>query len=204
MLAPLDYEFTSDWFSAVKPLWDELTDINKPTRILEIGCYEGRSTVYLIERCAPFGPLHLVCVDTWAGSADLSPQMMDGVEERFGRNVVMAMCRAPNAAKLDKRKEPSLRALAALIGEGQQFDFISIDGSHTAPDVLSDAVMAFTLLRPGGIMVLDDYTWWMEPMGQQDVLNLPKMAIDAFVNINFRKLMVIAAGRQLVLTRTVP
>ena len=65
------------------------------------------------------------------------------------------------------------------------FDVVYIDGSHQAPAVLADdAVMAFHLLRSGGLMIFDDYIWSMEPMGQQDPLNMPKPATsDAFLNI---------------------
>jgi Methyltransferase domain len=70
--------------------------------------------------------------------------------------------------------------------------FIYIDGSHQAPDVLADSVLAFQLLRVGGIMIFDDYLWRMEPEGRQDSLNIPKPAIDSFINIFQRKLRVVS------------
>ena len=47
------------------------------------------------------------------------------------------------------------------------FDFIYIDGSHIAKDVLTDACMAWPLLMPKGLMVFDDYMWeiWVEVGG---------------------------------------
>lgn len=39
------------------------------------------------------------------------------------------------------------------------FDFYYVDGSHVAPDVMADAVLGWRLLKPGGIMVFDDYEW---------------------------------------------
>lgn len=39
------------------------------------------------------------------------------------------------------------------------FDLVYIDGSHLRLDVLSDASMAWRLLREGGVMVFDDYEW---------------------------------------------
>ena len=46
----------------------------------------------------------------------------------------------------------------ALLAEGRQgsFDFIYVDASHRAPDVLLDAVLAFQLLRIGGLIIFDD------------------------------------------------
>ena len=58
--------------------------------------------------------------------------------------------------------------------------------------MLADAVLSFWLLRRGGVMVFDDYLWSLEPWGQQDPLNMPKPAIDAFINIYQRKLRVLA------------
>jgi hypothetical protein len=51
-------------------------------------------------------------------------------------------------------------------------------------------------------MIFDDYVWCMEPHGQEDALNMPKPAIDAFVNINARKLQVMHISGQLALMKT--
>jgi hypothetical protein len=37
-------------------------------------------------------------------------------------------------------------------------------------------------------MVFDDYLWSHEPAGSQDHFNMPKPAVDAFVNVFQRKL----------------
>jgi predicted O-methyltransferase YrrM len=74
-----------------------------------------------------------------------------------------------------------------------QFDFIYVDGSHQAADVLLDASMAFRLLRLGGIMVLDDYLWHETQAGNRDPLTVPKMAIDAFINCHFNRLRIVPA-----------
>ena len=58
--------------------------------------------------------------------------------------------------------------------------------------MLTDAVLAFQLLRVGGIIIFDDYLWRLEPDGRQDPLNMPKPAIDLFINIFQRKLRVIS------------
>jgi predicted O-methyltransferase YrrM len=75
-------------------------------------------------------------------------------------------------------------------GKHGYFDLIYIDGSHQAPDVLTDAVMSFQLLKVGGVMIFDDYLWSMDKPGFQDVLKMPKPAIDAFINIFQRKMSV--------------
>jgi len=196
MLAPklslaetaVNYEFTTAWLSPQIGAWQELFSGYRFKRMLEVGCYEGRATTFMIETASEYCEPEITCVDTWAGSVDLPPEMMAGVEARFDANTKIALSRCTNPVKFHKRKQPSLHALADMVVTGEQFDFIYIDGSHTAPDVLTDAVLAFQLLRKGGVIVFDDYTWCMEPPGRQDPLNMPKFAIDTFVNMFQRRL----------------
>ena len=58
-------------------------------------------------------------------------------------------------------------------------DIVYVDGSHRACDVLMDGVLAWRLLKPGGVMIFDDYLW--EP----DFLpsRRPQMAIDLFLEM---------------------
>ena len=187
------FRFSQDWFSNHIPSWEKIVSRVRPLRIIEIGCYEGRATCYLIQRCSEFGPLWLCCIDTWSGSTDLSPSQMVGVEERFDRNVALAISKVDTPINYRKLKQPSSSALIQLLSTGEKrFDLVYIDGSHTAPDVLLDAVLAFRLLRIGGIMIMDDYLWTMEPQRSVDLLNTPKLAIDAFTSIYLRKLRILS------------
>jgi hypothetical protein len=189
------YEFTTDWFSRFRGAWAELLRRYPPNRMLEIGSYEGRTACFLIDSCAADRDIELHCVDTWGGGVEHDAQAMPLVEQRFDRNIAAARQAAARTVTFHKHKALSSVALVNLLGEGRQesFDLIYVDGSHQAPDVLSDAVLAFMLLRPGGLLIFDDYLWSMEGAGRQDFYQLPKPAIDAFVNIYQRKLTVLGA-----------
>jgi predicted O-methyltransferase YrrM len=77
------------------------------------------------------------------------------------------------------------------------YDFIYVDGSHVVSDVLEDAVLAFRLLKSGGIMIFDDYEWdWFN-----DEYLVPKMAIDAFLRIYARKCELLHKGYQVILRK---
>ncbi|MFZ4068072.1 MAG: class I SAM-dependent methyltransferase [Phenylobacterium sp.] len=196
-----EYEFTNDWFNqtASLPVWRQIISNNKPTKILEIGSFEGRSTCWLIETCTTSiqSDIQICCVDSWEGGiehkegAGKSSEMSD-VEERFDRNISIAKSRVKFNSHIRKIKKYSHQALPMLMSEGNYefFDLIYIDGSHQAPDVLTDAIMSFQLLRVGGVMIFDDYLWSMDKPGNQDVLKMPKLAIDAFLNIFQRKMSI--------------
>ena len=188
------YEFTNDWFVQNIQLWDTLVPRFKPKRFLEIGSYEGRSACYLIEKFATDQAIEIHCIDTWEGGIEHDKAGMSAVEARFDKNVRIAMDKTGNPATVVKKhKAYSHLALADLIAAERKaaFDVVYIDGSHQAPAVLADAVMGFHLLRNGGLMIFDDYIWSMEPMGKQDPFNMPKPAIDAFLNVFQRKMQIV-------------
>lgn len=197
----LDYEFTTKWFDSVaRGVWDNLIPQVNPTRILEVGSYEGASTCYLVEKLGSLNNIEVHCVDTWLGGLEhqqdgIAPADMVSVEQRFHRNVSIAKARAKNSVSLFVHKRSSANGLAGLISEGKSnyFDFIYIDGSHQAPDVLCDAVLGFQLLRENGVMAFDDYLWYEPLPGGVDPIRCPKVAIDAFVNIYCRKIRVLRA-----------
>ena len=77
------------------------------------------------------------------------------------------------------------------------YDFIYIDGSHLASDTLEDAVLVFPLLKKGGIMIFDDYTW-----GQGlDIYQRPCFGVDAFVNVYGNQLIVLERNSQLIIKK---
>ena len=193
----MTYEFTNNWFAFAKDIWDYTIPQINPTKILEIGSYEGASTCYLIEKLAASKDIELHCIDNWQGGIEHKKDgtvetNMSIVESRFHRNIKIARNNVENDVNLVIHKEFSDVALSKLIAEGKQgyFDFIYIDGSHQAPDVLCDAILAFRLLKNGGVIGFDDYVWQEQLPYGTDPIRCPKIAIDAFTNIYCRKLRI--------------
>lgn len=193
-VAPTEaFEFTVDWFgSFTERVWKQIMPQLKPRRVLEIGSFEGRSACFLMETVDWTDNFELHCIDTWEGGIEHRRRGVDmpSVEARFDRNTDLARRNSAATIDLVKHKGPSDRHLAALLsgGYGEAFDFVYVDGSHQAPDVLLDAIMGFKLLRTGGVIGFDDYLWAETLPGGKDPLRCPKPAIDAFSNIFFRKL----------------
>ena len=191
-----NYQYTEDWFHWAPEIWERLVPL-LPARsaFLEVGSYEGRSMVWTAENMAQ-GEAQIFCIDTWEGSEEHSAHDMAAVEARFDHNVKEVESRmAITIGKLKGKSTDRLAALAATYSGF--FDFVYLDGSHIAPDVLVDACLAWSVLKPGGVMVLDDYLWG-EP---RDILHRPKLAIDAFINVFSERLEPVHMGYQVAIKK---
>ena len=87
-----NYYFSSDWFSHNIPSLTWLLDQLKPKRILEIGSFEGRSTVFFIEKALEHQEnVEITCIDTWEGGAEHEGIWnMGQVEQNFIHNIQIA------------------------------------------------------------------------------------------------------------------
>ena len=192
-----DFKFTKDWFHWAPEVWERLIPmLPERRRFLELGAFEGRSTAWIVKHMLEDDGT-LISVDTWEGAEDhvKMEHDMGAAEDNYDHNLRLIREQYHERAVL-KFKMTSYEALTKLAG-GPQFDFIYIDASHTAPDVLTDACVAWPLLKDKGIMVFDDYLWGE----QRDVLHRPKLAIDAFVNIFAEHLKPMHTGYQYIVRK---
>jgi predicted O-methyltransferase YrrM len=205
--AAAEYQFTKDWFNWAPAVWEQLKPLLPERKMfLEIGSFEGRSTVWTVENMMEDGS-ELVAIDTWEGGEEHASENMRSVEDRFDHNIRLVQEKYGFDHDADrynrhvwKERGTSTKILATLLAERRlddEYDFIYIDGSHRAPHVLTDACMAWPLLKPKGIMVFDDYLWG-DP---RDVLHRPKVAIDAFINIFAEEVEVVHVGYQLAVRK---
>lgn len=192
------YKFTTDWFHWAPNIWSEVAkQMPSRKRFLEIGSYEGRSTVWTVENMMEEGG-EIVCIDTWEGGEEHVAQgrNMTEVEKNFDHNMRVLKDKF-QSRWVDKVKGKSVDSLIFFHSGHDPFDFIYIDGSHQAPDVLTDACFAWPILKVGGVMVFDDYGWG-EPLPPT---HKPKMAIDAFVKIYTEKIHVVHVGYQYIIQK---
>lgn len=175
-----DKEFSSDWTSGHFPNWAAILGPMKdmPCKVLEIGSHEGLSALFFLNflhRCS------IVCIDPWDVStiepavAKLHPEEAEQypfVEGRFDRNLRVF------SGRLTKMKSLSIDTLVELALSRQRFDLIYVDGSHRRADAYRDCALAWPLLNPGGIMLIDDYEFGAK---LSDELK-PKQGVDAFLS----------------------
>jgi len=189
-------KFTQDWFTHnINNFYAVKNELKKVEHILEIGCFEGQATCWMLENMlTDDGIIHVI--DTFKGGEEHAVLDLSLIKNTFTHNVDEARKETQGVIT---HHTSSYEGLAELIvgGYEEDFDFIYIDGSHTTPDVLTDACMAFNLLRPEGIMLFDDYLW----AGIPDLLHRPKTAIDLFTLAFANKCTVRMAGYQLAIQR---
>jgi hypothetical protein len=126
------YTFTADWFSSNIPsFWKHLKVLHgTPCSILEIGCFEGRASTWLLQNIATSPDSRLLCLD-----CNDQPLLWPNITQAGGEK------------RTEFRRGISRETLRTL--PAATYDFIYIDGAHATVDVLEDAVLSFRLAKPG-------------------------------------------------------
>jgi SAM-dependent methyltransferase len=117
--------------------------------MLEIGVFKGKYLSVLYELSAPGEAV--VGVDLFVGAEDLD-EVVRGV-----RGNIAAAC--GDDSRLRIVVEDSLRLEAKRLrseARADGFRFVSIDGGHTREIVYHDLAVAVEVLKPGGVIALDD------------------------------------------------
>jgi len=183
--------FTSDWFTPNIPAWENLFrwiqwDKSAPKLVIEIGCYEGRASLWIVDNLLENEASRLYCVDVFTGLHEPGSYY-----QRFQQNIT----ESDRRSRIIVRATTSIEFLIDFAAAGQKADFIYVDGAHRAANVLEDLVLSFRVLRNGGIIICDDYLGG--DASRSDVtLSSPKVAIDAFTTI-FRDRIEIFSGQPL-------
>ena len=188
-----NYIFQADWFSEQISWWEKqlLRFKGKPNlHFLEIGSFEGRSAIWLLENILTDSSSTITCIDTFGGSPEHEKTQLhiSKIEKHFRHNIEESSFEE----KVIVKKGYSRDILTEL--KHGSYDCIYIDGSHKASDVLEDAILSKLLLKKGGIIIFDDYIW----EEGNDERNRPKMAIDAFLEVYKGQYRFLYKGKQVI------
>jgi predicted O-methyltransferase YrrM len=124
-------------------------DKNSKFVYLEVGCFEGLSSFFVLSE---YKAVDATLLDIWdmpnPNSKTLSHNF-NSIEDTFDNNL--------SRFNFTKIKDDSVVAMRKLFKQNKSFDFIYIDGSHNGEDILSDAIEAFKILKKEGLIFFDDF-----------------------------------------------
>jgi len=182
------YVFSEDWFSWNIPIWElQLASfVGRPEiHYLEIGVFEGRSMLWALDH---------VLTHSSSQATGIDPQILEVLESNLeksshGKRVRMIK----GSSQIELRRLPL-----------DSFDIIYIDGSHTADDVLADAVLSWDLLKVGGVLIFDDYEWdgsFITREGPMPASVVPRAAIDAFLSTYANEIELLHQAHQVIVRK---
>lgn len=178
------YKFTKNWFKSEDLNSFLPTNNTQERHILEIGSFEGKSTIWFLKNLLQNNNSTITCIDPWTSysqdsdsynsyNSDNTEWDFTSHEETFLYNI----SQTEEESKVIIKKGYSHEILPQLLLENKKYDIIFADGNHTSPFVLMDAVLSWNCLKHGGVMIFDDYLW-----GDTNSTIAPKIAIDSFLS----------------------
>lgn len=156
------------------PIIREYIQKLRPALIAEVGVWKGRCALNMAEYCRELDvEAEILCIDTWLGSPEhwlrrdnknfyRSLNIKHGLPQiywTFLRNVLDAdaqRCITP----MPMTSEVAFHVLKQL---KVSLDLVHIDAGHEYESVYGDLSRYWSLLRPGGVLIGDDYgKFWPE------------------------------------------
>ena len=174
--------FGSNFFEKWIPNWEKhLGHIaGKPNIVgIEIGVLHGDCAVFCAEKIVNGEGSVLYAVDI-----NETEYLKNNIAPYLGKNVQFIKGRSYDVLRHNFKEQTA--------------DYIYIDGSHLAIDVLSDAVLSWSLLKDDGILIFDDYGWGAHTT---DNKQKPKLAIDSFLAAYTEHYTLIEGGWQVFLKK---
>jgi predicted O-methyltransferase YrrM len=164
----------------------------KEIHCLQIGAYTGDATEWLLENILTHPNSTLTDVDTWEGSDESIHKEFDWKDvetvytERHQKHI--------DSGRLIKKK---MTSNSFFEENTNMYDFVYIDGDHTAIATLKDGINGIASLKLGGIVAFDDYTW----ESGKGPANNPKPGIDGILLSYAQKLFTLEISFQVWLRK---
>ena len=155
-----------------------------PLRMLEIGSWEGRSSIWWLDNLLKHPASTLMCVDPCIEPNRYRRLLRNIATHPLGHKITLARCESDKLL-------PNMPATF--------YDWIYVDGSHEGCDVLRDACLSFNALKRGGTLIFDDYG--ADETVEPGITITPKIAIDGFIAAHRPMLEILHTGYQIAIRK---
>ena len=124
------------------------------SRFVEVGCYLGRSTTFLIDEMRRQGKrITLWIVDNFSG---ISPEHAHLYPEKS--HLTAFLNNLPDCHGLNVNVHPGESVDIAKQFANDSLDFVFLDADHSYEAVMADIIVWLCKVKPGGILTGDDYS----------------------------------------------
>lgn len=189
-----EFKFNTIWFSGAAYHWNQLflefNLHNKPINILEIGSFEGQSTLFLLKK---LNNSKISCVDPWVNYDQNAQYKFEDVENQFDKNVSRYKDRVIKFKKFSDQFFDQKKL------NNEMYDIIYVDGDHHFKSVYKDLNNCFEVLKINGLMIIDDflaYNFYKENLNEN-----PFGAVIVFLNKHKKNIKFIKLTNQLVIKK---
>jgi predicted O-methyltransferase YrrM len=149
-----NYKYSQTWFhnSEIQNRCAKFLDTSKKNNILEIGCFEGLSSVFFADNFLDNLNSSLTCVDPFLSidNNDHRQFLQNNEEMNFDFNI--SVCKHTDRITVHK-----ITSDMFFKHNNQRYNFIYIDGCHEPDFIKRDMENSFNILEINGIMWMDDY-----------------------------------------------
>ena len=154
------YRFTEDMFAMRnKIFWQALGSFkDRPdTHYLEIGVYEGRALLWVLEHIMTHPTSSLTGIDLFSsGEGAFKPKEIYQNPNDFKQRYFHNIRSSGQENRIHTHVGYSQNVLKTL--QKNYYDIIYIDGCHTLACTREDTALSWKLLKKGGILMVDDYS----------------------------------------------
>ena len=151
----VDIEDVAGWLSDAQALrlWARATELTPPARIVEIGSFQGRSTIVLA-RAAAEG-VEVIAIDPHAGN-DRGPQEIEGFQDAAATDNALFVENLERAGVRDRVRHVRKLSSDAHDDVESPIDLLYIDGAHRYGPARADIVQWGARVKAGGTMLIHD------------------------------------------------
>jgi hypothetical protein len=157
-------------WGGTSPAFSELIAAHRPKFIIEVGSWKGSSAITMANLLAEQGNDGIIlCIDTWLGAIEFwcnqaDPERWQALRCKHGYpqvyyDFLANVCHAGHQERIVPFPIHSSSGAFWLLQYGIVADMIYIDASHEDEDVYQDMNDYYALVRSGGILFGDDWSW---------------------------------------------